>query len=47
MSLLDEALVVLTPDSAAEAEELGAAELTDREGVCSDPVPTQSRATPS
>jgi hypothetical protein len=56
----DEALVVLTPDSAARAEELGAvemepgvyqatvpaAELTDREGVRSDPMPTtQRRAT--
>ncbi len=55
----DEALVVVTPDSAADAEELGAvevepgvyqatvpaAELTDREGVRSDPVPTQARAT--
>ena len=55
----DEALVLVTPGSLAEAEELGAtqvepgifqatvpaAELTDREGVRSDPMPTQSRAT--
>ena len=55
----DEVLVVLTPDSAVDAEELGAvemepgvyqatvaaAELTDTEGVRSDPVPTQGRAT--
>lgn len=54
-----EALVVLTPHSAAQAEELGAvemepgvyratvpaAELTDREGVRSDPAPTPGRAT--
>lgn len=55
----DEALVVLTPDSAADADELGAievepgiyqatlpaSELTDTEGVRSDPMPTQPRAT--
>lgn len=55
----DEVLVVLTPDSAADAEELGAVEmepgvyqatvaadeLTDTEGVRSDAVPTQGRAT--
>lgn len=55
----DDALVVLTPDSTAQAEELGAvemepgvyqatvpvAELTDREGVRSDPAPVQPRAT--
>ncbi|WP_374457037.1 hypothetical protein [Nocardioides sp.] len=55
----DEVLVVVTPDSAADAEELGAAEvepgiyqavipaseLTDTEGVRSDPMPTQPRAT--
>ena len=51
--------VVLTPDAAVDAEELGAvemepgvyqatvaaAELTDTEGVRSDPVPTQGRPT--
>ncbi|GAA1914124.1 hypothetical protein [Nocardioides hwasunensis] len=55
----DEVLVVVTPDSAADAAELGATEvepgvfqatvaageLADREGVRSDPMPTQSRAT--
>jgi hypothetical protein len=55
----DEVLVVLTPDSLAAVEELGAvelepgiyqatapaAELTDREGVRSDPAPTHTRAT--
>lgn len=55
----DEVLVVLTPDAAVDAEELGAvemepgvyqatvaaAELTDTEGVRSDPVPTQGRPT--
>jgi len=55
----EEVLVVLTPDSAADLEELGttevepgihqaivpAAELTDTEGVRSDPMPTQTRAT--
>ena len=54
----DEALVVLTPDSATQVGELGAvemepgvyqatvpaADLTDREGVRSDPMPTQGRA---
>lgn len=55
----DEALVVVTPDSAVDAEKLGAvevepgvlqmtipvAELTDREGVRSDPAPVPSRVT--
>ena len=55
----DEALVVLTPDSVADADELGAtevepgiyqatlpaSELTATEGVRSDPMPTQPRAT--
>ena len=55
----EEALVVLTPGSAAQAEELGAvemepgvyqatvpaAEITDREGVRSDPSPAQPRGT--
>ena len=55
----EEVLVLVTPGSLAEAEELGAteaepgifqatvpaAELTDREGVRSDPMPTQVRAT--
>jgi hypothetical protein len=55
----DDVLVLVTPHSAADAEELGAvevepgvhraavpaAELSDREGVRSDPVPTPSRAT--
>lgn len=55
----DEVLVLVTPESAADAEELGAveiepgvhqamvpaAELTEREGVRSDPMPTPTRAT--
>lgn len=55
----DEVLVLVTPDSRADADELGATEvepgifravipageLTDTEGVRSDPMPTQPRAT--
>lgn len=55
----EEVLVLVTPESAADVEELGAAEvepgvfqavapageLTETEGVRSDPMPTQSRAT--